>query len=268
MAFVPWVSFPSFRWYVPLLFVGSLLLVGCPGPSQQIRTGRTASLPTLLKQAREKRAAIRALEGRAKLRVYHPNGRRSTYRLFFQLERPNRLHFSITVAMQPVVVATSDGTNCALYQVTQKTFWRGPASRLPRVLGQFLPPQLTLEQLVPILFGELPVFPGKPGKPVLEKSGLTRYSIKGKAFEQLLWMHPPSQQFRKTELKYKDKPPLTLEYGTFRGKPPVPKRVIFRNTKSKQKIVWIFYNYDVNPKIPLKSFQQSVPKGNIKVEQL
>ncbi len=268
MALTPWVSSLSLRLYLLLLLLGNFALSGCPRPNKLVRQPGTSSLPALLKQARAKRSAIRALEGRAKLRVYHPNGRRSTYRLFFQLERPNRLHFSITVAMQPVVVATSDGTNCALYQVTQKTFWRGPASRLPRVLGQFLPPQLPLEQLVPILFGELPVFPGIPSKPVLEKSGLFKYKIKGKTFEQLLWMHPPTQQFRKTQLIYKNKPPLTLEYGTFRGRPPVPKRVLFRNTKSKQKIVWIFYSYDVNPKIPLKSFQQSVPRGNIKVEQL
>lgn len=253
-----------------LLFLPfSMPLMGCPGPQRQIRNGTKLALPALLKNARKEREVIQALEGRAKLRVYHPNGRRSTYRLFFQLQRPNRLHFSITIAMQPVVVATSDGKNCALFQVTQKTFWKGPATRLPRVLGQFLPPQLPLEQLVPILFGELPVFPGKPSKPVLEsRSGWTRYSIKGDSFQQLLWMDGTKQQFRKTRLSYKNKPPLTLEYGTFRGKPPLPKRVIFRNKKSKQKIVWIFYNYDVNPKIKLKSFQQSVPKGKIKVEQL
>ncbi len=255
------------------LTVSSLFfLAGCPNKGKVKPTSSPVSskarLPELLRQIRDKRSSIQSLEGRAKLRVYHPNGRRSTYRLFFQLQRPNRLFFSITVAMQPVIVATSDGKNCALYQVTQKAFWHGPSARLPRVLGRFLPPQLPLEQLVPILFGELPVLPAKQVKQISKTTKLVAYRLQGDKHVQRLWIETLTRRFVKTLFETQGKPPLSLRYGTFRGTPPLPKRVIFENKKSKQRIVWIFYKYTVNPKIPIKSFQQTPPKGNVKVYRL
>lgn len=255
-----------------LATLGWLTMSGCPKVSRLKPTSAPSTqamqLPTLLQNIRAHRAKIKSLEGRAKLRVYHRNGRRSTYRLFFQLQRPNRLHFSITVASQPVVVATSDGKNCALYQVSAGQFWFGPSSKLPRVLGSFLPEQLPLTQLVSILFGEIPVLPAKKLKQTTASSELVTYELSSKSHKQTLWIHPTRQQFIKTLLEVKKKPALTLQYGTFRGNPPLPKRVIFKNKKDKQRFVWIFYSYTVNPKIPLNNFQQPRPKGKIKVHSL
>lgn len=266
----PW----SLWWMGAALALVGLVLAGCPKTSDVKKKDETlgklssAQLSALLATIRKERSKVRSLEGRAKLRVYHPNGRRSTYRLFFQLQRPNRLHFQITVAMQPVVIATSDGERCALYQLTQKVFWKGPAARLPRVLGRFLPPQIPLQQLVPILFGEMPVLPGTIQASSTSPKGLTSVSLNGAHHKQTLVLQSDPARFAETTLEYKGKPPLTLRYGTFRGKPALPKRVIFQNLRSKQRIVWIFYSYTVNPTIPRKSFQQPLPKGSVKIRNL
>lgn len=256
-----------------LMLAGFLLLSGCPrkGSGLQLPDSRpSSSLVNQIEKIRQNRTSIQSMEGRAKLRVYHANGRRSTYRLFFQLQRPNRLHFSITVAMQPVVIATSDGQHCALFQLTEKTFWHGPASHLPRMLGDFLPPHIPIEQLVPILFGEMPVLSGQPTQTDTQPSnGIQQWDIQHKQYTQTLWIDSSKQQFIKTKLSYQKKSPLLLEYGTFRGHPSLPKRVIFESPQEKQKVVWIFSDYTINPTIPLHSFQQKNPKDTaIKIRPL
>lgn len=251
--------------FVPLrlgwLLLLSLGLTGCP-KTGTIR-GANGTPKQMIASIIQKRQAIKSLEGRAKLRIYRPNKRRQTLRMYFQLQRPNRIHLSvIAAAMQPILVVTCDGKEFAMHNIAQGQFIKGSASQLPRLLGDFLPTHIPLKQLIAALLGELPILDASKEEVADgKKKNVIVVSLSSANHTQKVWFDRGKSQFLKTQLKVKKKPPLTLEYGTYRGKPALPKRIKFIMPQRKRRVHWIFSQQDINPKIPLKSFRQTPPKG-------
>lgn len=240
----------------------SLLLVftGCPN-TQQIRHKTFKTTEQLFQAIRKERSQIKSLEGGAKLRIYRPGKRRRTIRVFFQIKRPNQLHLQIrAVAMQPFAIITCDGKTFSIHYVTQGQFVTGPAKRLPQYLGEYLPSDISLAQLIATLLGEPPILPHKQ---IVAKQQINQLhmTLTHPKHGQQVWVDLAKQQYTKTIVTPKGRDPLTLEYGTYRGTPPLPKRVKFIMKKGKQRVHWIFSEPAINPTIKASAFRQTPPKG-------
>jgi hypothetical protein len=197
-----------------------------------------------------------------------PDGKRVTHRLSYYIQRPDRINLQAVVAMQPILIATSDGQRFALHNLSQREFIHGPSEALPKLLGDFIPEQLPLRDLVSILFGEIPIFNAKNWQHLSsDQPNIANFDFKSSTHSQSLWIDLTGKFFIKTQLKYRDKPPLLLEYGTYRGNPPLPSRIQFVNLQTKERVHWIFSRTNINPKLSIKHFQQDPPKG-VKIQEV
>ncbi len=251
----------QFLWLLPLIVP---VLSGCPkreevkGRSGVGLKGRSELLDIsplkILKEIKKKAARIKTAEGYAKLRIYKKNGRRTTYRLFFQIKRPDKISLHFTLAMQPVVMAVSDGEKFYIYYLTKNELLIGDKKDFSRVFSEFIPPQIRLRELVPILLGEFPIPDKKPEK--IEKKGpiqIVRW--KGPGEKISIAIETEKREFRWLSAHYRKKTPLKIEYGTFRGSPPFPKRIKFIDLKRKRRFHWIYSRFTLNKEIADKSFQ-------------
>lgn len=261
------MPFWSFLWRLgkPGLLLSSLLLLqGCPRTDQVRHTKLSPkAVSQVLAKIRAERAQIKGLEGSAKLRVYHNGKRKQTIRMMFQLQRPDRLHLQVKAAFgQPAVIITCDGKEFAIHNLLQKRFTKGPATRLISYLREYLPVPLPLGDLVSVLLGELPLLPASTQKITAAKEkGVAIMERKGNEWQQKVWLDVRQARFLKTTVQRKGSGPVTLEYGTFRGKPALPKRIKFILPQRATRVSWIFVRQQANTKIPNNSFQQETPAG-------
>ncbi|MCB9643625.1 MAG: DUF4292 domain-containing protein [Myxococcales bacterium] len=238
------------------------LLTGCP--TRTVVRGEPkddASREAMLAKILQQRAPLRSLEGSAKLRLTEPGKRRSTYRLFYMMKRPNMLYLELTAALQqPGAIITSDGKRFAFHNLLQKEFLRGPAEGLPRLLQAYLPANLPLADLIHALLGDPPVLQGASRKWSKEKS-LWMLVVQKKQQKQTVWIDFATQQIVRVMYDRPKKPTLTLEYSGFRGTPALPRRVRFSLRSRGFKADWIFLEQKRNTEIPAKNFRQKVPQG-------
>lgn len=239
-----------------------VVLSGCP-PTQQIRKPIHRTAQQWIRTIQKKRRVIHSLEGRAKLRIYQPNKKRRTLRMYFQLQRPNKIHLQvIAAAMQPVLAVTCDGKNFAIHNMLQNQFIRGKARQLPQFLHEYLAADIPLEQLIGTLLGEFPLLPYTQVTRQESTKDTVKLLLSDPTHTQKIWLSPTKQQYIKTEVKVKKRPTLILEYGTHRGTPPLPKRIKFIVPEKKKRVHWIFSQRIINPKLTTTNFQQNPPKGS------
>ena len=241
------------------------LLTGCPG-GKQIRDVQqpknVQQVDALLAKIKTRQHKIQGLEGRAKLRVYRGK-KRQTIRLLYQFQRPNMMNIALgSVFGQPVAIITSDGKQFAIHYIAQKQFVRGPVSKLPSLIQEFLPVSLPLEKLIPILMGEVPLLSTKkrsvlPGK----EKHVSVLTLTQPTLTQKVWLDLKQARFLKTEYLRDKEPPLTLTYGTYRGTPPLPKVIRFHVPKTSTRVRWIYVTRESIKQYKLSHFRQKTPTG-------
>lgn len=247
-----------------LLFCATFFL-GCPRNINKQRSDWTEKQVTdLMSQVKQKSNKVTTLEGRAKLRLYNKKNKRTTFRVVFQLKRPNFLHMQVIAALQqPALIVTSDGKEFAVHNLLQKQFIKGPAHRLPEFIQSFLPLPLSLEQLVPVLLGEVPIL--KSGTPIFRQpakgSDIAKLELKTKEHQQKLWIDVVEKRVTKSELEPDGKTPFSLEYSNFESGFSLPTRIQFVLPKRSMRIHWIYLSKGKNLKLPIKHFRQVPPAG-------
>lgn len=250
-------------------FVLSVML-GCPTTPTVRNDGKAtfseAERVALLRKIKQKQSKVMRLEGRAKLRVYSrkKQKKRSTYRVVFQIERPNRIHLQVIAAMQqPAVIVTCDGKKFAVHNLLNKEFIRGPMRRLPEFLEDFLPLRLPLHQLIGALLGDVPLL--KEAKAQLvgtSKKNEAKLMLERKPLFQSVWIDLPQLRYNKSVLLRGGKSPFTLEYSGYDSdKQLVPNRIEFRVPARKLRVTWIYLDKEANTKIPATQFTQKLPAG-------
>ena len=249
-------------------FLMSIFLTGCPSTTTNVQNqNKNNNLDKVIAKIYQRSRKIKTLEGSAKLRLYQSSRKRRTLRVFFQIQRPNRLHLQIVIAAgQTGVIIKSDGKIFTVYDLFNKNFTTGPASELPSLLGAYVPIPLPTAQLISVLLGEIPILKAPKQTVSKENNGkVLRLYRKGPNHEQTVDMDSQHARFLSTSLQRKGKSPVKLTYSGYRGTSILAKRLKFSISKQKIKSIrWIYTSVVKNPNIKASSFQQKVPK-NVRV---
>ena len=257
------------KWTLNIFLVWFLLnMFGCP-KTHQIKSQKNfkiSEIDSIIKKALLKGTILKSIEGRAKLRIYYTQKRkrRKTIRLLYQFQHPDRLQIEIEAIMgQPAAIITNDGQHFAIHNILSKEFIHGQSNQLMKYLQEYLPVMMPINELIGILLGRLPIFtaPSRSIRTDKTNQDIAIITFKRKTLTQTLWINTQTNRFIRTIVQKKGQKPITVQYGSFRGKPAFSKQIKFIIPTKGIIVKWIFAELKPKAKIPLKNFKQSIPSG-------
>ncbi|MEM1008414.1 MAG: hypothetical protein AAGJ35_05360, partial [Myxococcota bacterium] len=148
----------------------------------------------------------------------------------------------------------------ALHHLLHHRFVRGPSQRLPRLLHPYVPPSLSVQELISVLLGDPPLLQAETIQ-WSHNRGLLVHKRRGKSFKQTLWIDERRQHIVKLALDWKKKPAVLISYGGFHPTTRLPKAVRFRVKSRGLQLHWLFTQQKTNTKLKDRFFRQDVPKN-------
>jgi outer membrane lipoprotein-sorting protein len=207
----------------------------------------------------------RALKGIAKVKVKSPEESFSV-KEFISAQSPNLLRLeTLNPLGHPVFYAVTDGKEIFIFIPSENKFYRGSAS--PETLSLFIPLRLSIDELVPIFLGRMPLIDYDDGKVSCEE-GDGFYSLQllteDRSEKQLLKVSADNLTVMESKT-YKQGGELiiSVQFGDYEmiGDVLFPKRISVFIPHDETRVVISYKKLEILPEISPDAFRLTAPQG-------
>jgi len=249
------------RLWLWLLLLPPLLFGGCA--TVPVLPPEIPPAGEVLQQVDARRQFLQGLKGLARTKLTSPEKSFSASQVLFA-RRPGFLRAeTLSPLGTPALYAVTDGQKLNVYHPSENRYYEGSFQAGSFSLG--VPPDLTSEEVVSFLLGEVPRTDYEKVSIRAEREkGLWVLDLEAASREesQTLWVHPRSfyllrAEFRRPRFSYR---------AEFTGFEPVndilfPRRMLLVSDDPQTRIAVEFYELELNPAWDPQDFVLPVPRG-------
>ncbi len=217
----------------------------------------------ILRQVDARQQSIQGLKGLAQVKVSSPERTWNVQQVLFA-RRPALLRVeSLSALGTPILYMVTDGQKLDLYQPGENRYYQGTFQAGSHSLA--LPPELTPEEIVSFLLGEVP----RRGYETISiradrKEGLWVLDLLSPSREesQTLWVLPQTFHILRAELNRR-RFSYHVAYANFRQTKGIlfPERMLLTSVDPQTKISVEFQEMELNPDWEAQDFLLPVPRG-------
>jgi Domain of unknown function (DUF4292) len=241
----------------------SLVCAGCPKrvpPAEFGPEGPLTSAREVLARVDAVQTAVEALTSDGKLTVDSPQGR-GTLGVFVAVARPACLRIELyDFFNRPQGLLVVNGERFGAYSAQEGKFFTGPAS--PGNVSRFLPLELPVHELLPVLLGQAPRLPDESPELAIQRDP-PAYLLRlraGEAMQQLL-VHPELFRVQRSEVRGVTAYDLAFDDFLERDDLSFPRDIVLASQAAKARLQLRYSDPTLNPPPDPERFTLQPPEG-------